>query len=353
MDKLNKILEKLNLDALLLTDYYNKRYFTGFTGSSGKALITRNKKYFISDSRYTEQATKQVSKYGFEYIEDNGRSYDIFVEIAKDENIKNLGIDESSLTYTEYINIKNNFNFSNLINSSKELLNARKIKTNDEILKIKKAIKISEEALLETIKDIKPGLSEIEVAAMLEYNQRKRGAEKTSFDTIVASGYRSSMPHGVASNKIIQKNELITIDYGCYYDGYISDITRTFFIGDEIEDRMYEIYETVRKANELGISLIKPGIKASDIDKAVREFMKEDAKYFGHSLGHSYGLEVHESPLLSSRDDTILLPGMTLTVEPGIYIPNYAGVRIEDDIVVTEKGYEVLTSLDKKLLMIK
>lgn len=231
--------------------------------------------------------------------------------------------------------------------------NARKIKTKEEILKIKKAIEISEKALLETIKQIKVGMREIEVAAILEYNQRKQGASGTSFDTIVASGVRSSMPHGRASEKIIEKEEFITIDYGCYYDDYVSDITRTLYIGNNIEERKFQIYETVRKANELGCSLLKPGIMASSVDAKVREFMKEDAKYFGHSLGHSYGLEVHEAPLLSSRDNSILEEGMCLTIEPGIYIPNYSGVRIEDDLVVTKDGAISLTTLPKELITIK
>lgn len=350
---MNKILENLKIDALLLTDYHNKRYFTGFTGTTGTALVTKKGKYFISDFRYTSQATKEVSKYGFKYIEDNTRDLKKIYEIAKKDSVKRLGIDNLKLSLNEFEKIKNIFSDIELVYSSNALLKQRTIKSKEEIINIKKAIKISEEALLETLDQIKIGMSEIEVAAILEYNQRKRGASGTSFDTIVASGYRSAMPHGVASNKIIEKNEFITFDFGCYYNGYASDITRTVFIGDKIEDRMLEIYETVRKSNELGISLLKSGIKASEVDKAVREFMKEDAKYFGHSLGHSFGLEVHEGPILSSRDETILEEGMTLTVEPGIYIDNYAGVRIEDDVIVTENGCEVLTTLSKDLIMIK
>lgn len=351
--KIETIFNNLNIDGLLLTDYYNKRYFTGFTGSTGIALITKDKKYFISDFRYTEQATKETSKYGFEFIEDNSRNYNKIVELAKKHDIKKLGIDNLSLSYSEFEKINSEFNFLELVKSSVELINARKIKTLEEIECIKKAIKISEDALLETIPQIKEGMTEIEVAAILEYNQRKRGASGTSFDTIVASGYRSAMPHGVASEKKIKREEFITIDYGCYYNGYASDITRTIYLGNKIEDRMFEIYEKVRKSNELGASLLKPGIKASEVDKAVREFMGDDAKYFGHSLGHSFGLEVHESPVLSLRDETVLVKGHTLTIEPGIYIPGYCGVRIEDDFIITENGAEKLTNLDKKLIIIE
>ena len=196
-------------------------------------------------------------------------------------------------------------------------------------------------------------MTEIEVAAILEFNQRKRGANGTSFDTIVASGKRSAMPHGVASNKKIENNEFITIDYGCYLDGYASDITRTVFIGNNIEPRMKEIYETVRKSNELGCKSLKAGIKGKDVDKIVRDFMGDDEQYFGHSLGHCLGLELHETPLLSMREDSYLEEGMVITVEPGIYIPGYAGVRIEDDLVITKDGSRSLTTLPKELIKLE
>lgn len=350
MDKLDKILNELNVDALLLTDHYNKRYFTGFTGSTGIALVTKKGRYFISDFRYTEQATREVKQYGFEFVEDNARNYTKLVELAKKDAINSLGIDNLALTFSEYESIKEAFNFVTLIKASHKLLDERKIKTAKEIAKVEKAIKISEEALLETLPQIKPGMTEIEVAAILEYNQRKRGATGTSFETIVASGYRSAMPHGVASNKIIEKNEFITIDYGCYYEGYVSDITRTVFLGDKIEDRMSEIYETVRKANELGCSSLKAGSTGKSIDKLVRDFMGEDSKYFGHSLGHSFGLEVHEMPMLSVRDETILKPNTLMTVEPGIYVSGYCGVRIEDDLLITEDGSKKLTTLTRDLI---
>lgn len=352
-NKIENIMEKLNLDAIILTDYYNKRYFTGFTGSSGTALVTKTKKVFMSDSRYTSQATEQVKSYGFTFIENNTRDLNPLVEIAKELDIKTLGIDNLSLSFSEYENIKTNFEFAKLVKVSNELLNCRKIKTAEEIKNIEMAIKISEEALADTIPHIKEGISEIEIAAILEYNQRKRGASGTSFDTIVASGKRSALPHGVASNKLIEKEEFITIDYGCYYNGYVSDITRTLYFGNNIESRKKEIYETVKNANILGCSLLKPGIEASEVDRLVRESMKDDAKYFGHSLGHSYGLEVHESPLLSQRAKGVILEeGMTLTIEPGIYIENYCGVRIEDDLIVTKDGARRLTKSDRELIII-
>lgn len=353
MDKLNKILNELNIDALLLTDYYNKRYFTGFTGSSGIALITKEKKLFFSDFRYTEQANLEIKKYGFIFIENNSRNYDIISKYIKDFGIKKIGFDNKAISYEEYKTLIKEFENILFIDSSDKLLEARMIKTDEEIENVKNAIKISEEALLETIPFIKEGISEFEIAAILEYNQRKRGASSTAFDTIVASGKRSAMPHGIASKKLIEKEEFITIDFGAYYNGYVSDITRTFYYGNNIDPRMKEIYETVKEANILGSSLLKEGIEVSEIDKKVREFMKEDAKYFGHSLGHGFGLEVHESPILSQRiKDFKLKDGMLVTIEPGIYIPEFCGVRIEDDFLITKDGAKKLTSLDKELIII-
>lgn len=353
MNKLDKILNDLGIDGLLLTDYYNKRYFTGFSGTTGIALVTKTGKYFLSDFRYAEQAENQVKPYGFKFIEDNNRNHNLIIELAKKDGVTKLGIDNLSLSYSEYEQLKEEFNFAELVKASQNLLKARQIKTAEEISKIEKAIKISEDALLATLPEIKVGMTEIEVAAILEFNQRKRGANGASFDTIVASGKRSAMPHGVASNKKIEKNEFITIDYGCYLDGYASDITRTVFIGNNIEPRMQEIYETVRKSNELGCKSLKAGIRGKDVDKIVRDFMGDDEQYFGHSLGHSLGLELHETPLLSMREDSYLEEGMVITVEPGIYIPGYAGVRIEDDLVITKDGSRSLTTLPKELIKLE
>lgn len=349
MDKERKIMNSLNLDGLLLTDYFNKRYFTGFTGTTGVALATLDKKYFFSDFRYVEQGTKQTAPYGYE-----------FVQVTKnfslsDYNVTRIGFDDISMPYAEFMRYKEQFPNAEFIPVGTLLLEARKIKTEEEIKNLRRAAEITDIAFKETLGIIKEGISEKEIAAHLEYIQRINGADDKSFETIVASGYRSSMPHGVASDKKIKRNELITMDFGCLYNGYASDMTRTVFFGDNISEEEKRIYDLVYQGQTLGIEMIKPGVIGKDVDLAVREYFKKEGgwdKYFGHSLGHSFGLEVHEAPYCSSLGNEALQANMLMTVEPGIYIEGKYGVRIEDDLLVTETGYELLTKSPRELIMI-
>ena len=231
----------------------------------------------------------------------------------------------------------------------------RMVKTPDEIEKIKKAVEISDTAFTEVLKIIKEGVSEKEVAGYLEYIQRKLGAENRSFDTIVASGHRSSLPHGVASNKKIEKDEFITMDYGAYYDGYVSDITRTVYYGSNISDRHRKVYNSVLEAQLLGVSTVKAGMMSDDVDTVVRDFLKERGyvEEFGHGLGHGIGLEIHELPYLSGMSHIELKENMLVTVEPGLYFDGWGGVRIEDDVIVTKDGCEILNNSSKELIIIE
>lgn len=349
-----KILNELEIDGLLLTDFYNKRYFTGFTGTTGVALATKENKYFYSDFRYVEQATMQTKPYGYEFVKIEKNSILHILEHVKKHNIKRLGFDDKAMPFSEYQMFKNELNVE-LVPASDAMLNARKIKTEEEIKYLKRAAEISDIAFKETLKIIKEGISEKEIAAHLEYIQRLNGAEDKSFETIVASGYRSSMPHGVASDKKIKRNELITMDFGCYFNGYASDMTRTVFFGDNISSEEKRIFDLVYEAQSLGIEMIKPGILGKDVDQAVRDFFDKNgnmAKYFGHSLGHSFGLEVHEPPYCSKIGNEPLVKNMLMTVEPGLYIEGLYGVRIEDDLLVTEDSYEILTKSPRELIMI-
>ena len=354
-ERLERIFNKLNIDGLLLTDYFNKRYFTGFTGTTGQALITKEAKYFYSDFRYVEQATMQTKEYGFQFIKIERRAIDSIAESIKKHNVKKLGFDDLSLSFAEYMMYKNAFPNVEFIPAGIEMQNARKIKTEKEISYLREAARITDIAFSETIKIIKEGITEKEIAAHLEYIQRLNGAEDKSFETIVASGHRSSMPHGVASDKKIQRNEFITMDFGCYYNGYASDMTRTVFFGDNITAEQKRIFDLVYEGQSLGISMIKPGVLGKDVDQAVRDYFKENGdmdKYFGHSLGHSFGLEVHEAPYCSKLGTEPLQENQLMTVEPGIYIENFCGVRIEDDLLVTKDGYELLTKSKRELIII-
>ena len=235
------------------------------------------------------------------------------------------------------------------------LVKQRLVKKEKEIENIKKAIEISDIAFSETLKIVKVGISEKEIAAHLEYVQRKLGADNRSFDTIVASGYRSALPHGVASDKKVGMNELVTTDFGAYYNGYVSDMTRTFFVGNEISDKQKEIYDIVLEANKMAIKQVKAGMRCSDLDKVARDFIasKGYGDNFGHGLGHGIGLEIHEAPTVSPLGDIILEENMLITIEPGIYLDGFSGVRIEDDVIVKKDGCEVLNKSNKELIMIK
>ncbi len=357
MDKERKILEELSIDALFLTDYFNKRYFTGFTGTTGQALATKDKKYFYSDFRYVEQAIMQTKPQGYEFYKIDRRAIDIFLDHIKKHNIKRLGYDDISMTVSEYMMYKNAFKGVELVPAGTQMLEARKVKTDEEIDNLRKAAEITDIAFKETLKIIKEGITEKEIAAYLEYMQRLHGADDKSFETIVASGYRSSMPHGVASDKKIKKNELITMDFGCLYNGYASDMTRTIFFGDNISEEEKRIYDLVYEGQSLGIEMIKAGVIGKNVDQAVRDYFDEDgkdmSKYFGHSLGHSFGLEVHEAPYCSSIGTEPLKVNQVMTVEPGLYIEGKYGVRIEDDLLVTEYGYEMLTKSPRELIIVK
>lgn len=351
---LNKIIKNANVDAVFITDMYNLRYFTGFTGTTGMALATKEGNFFFSDFRYKEQGTKQVEANGFTFVEVGRNSLDKVKELIDKFGIKKLGFEDLNMTFSYYKKIEELFKVE-LVQLGSVLSNQRLIKKDFEIENIKKAIEVSDIAFEETIEIVKAGMSEKEVAAYLEYIQRKLGAEDRSFNTIVASGYRSALPHGVASDKKIGNNELVTTDFGAYYNGYVSDMTRTFFVGDKIEDKQREIYNIVLEANLLAIKHIKAGIKGSDLDKIARDYIasKGYGDNFGHGLGHGIGLEIHEAPTVSPLGDIILEENMLITIEPGIYIEGYSGVRIEDDVIVKRDGCEVLNKTSKELLMIK
>ena len=352
--KLEKILNEMNIDGIFLTDLYNLRYFTGFTGTTGVALATRKGNFFFSDFRYRTQAEKQVSIMGFEFVEVARGSLQKIGEYAQKFGIDKIGFEERNVTVALYNTIKDILK-GEMIPVGDNLIMERMVKTTEEIEKIKKAVEISDTAFSEVLKIIKEGVSEKEIAGYMEYIQRKLGSEDRSFDTILASGHRSAMPHGVASDKKIEKDEFITMDFGAYYDGYVSDMTRTIYYGSNITKRHREIYNMVLEAQLMGINTVKPGMLSNDVDAVVRNFFNEKgyAEYFGHGLGHGIGLEIHELPYLSGMSQIELKENMIVTAEPGLYFDSWGGVRIEDDVLVTGKGCEILNKSSKELIIIE
>ncbi|SFL82724.1 Creatinase/Prolidase N-terminal domain-containing protein [Gracilibacillus orientalis] len=348
LEKLWNLLKHERMDGLLITSPVNIRYLTGFTGTSGVALITNNDAFFVTDFRYTEQASDQVI--GFDIKEHKGPIQDEVAELVKSLSIESVGFEKEGMTYGLYEKY-NKAVKANLIPSGGLIEKLRLIKDQDEISIIKDACKIADDAFDHILDYIKPGVKEIDISNELEFFMRKQGATSSSFDIIVASGYRSALPHGVASSKEIQSGELVTLDFGALYEGYASDITRTIAVGD-ISEELATIYNTVLEAQVKGVEGIKAGITAKQADALTRDHIdhKGYGKYFGHSTGHGLGLDVHEMPGLSFRSDAVLEPGMVVTVEPGIYVPNVGGCRIEDDIIITEDGHERLTHSPKDLI---
>lgn len=350
LENLRKLLETEEIEALLITNEFNRRYMTGFTGTAGLAIVSKTDAVFITDFRYTEQADKEIKD--FRIVQHMKTIIEEVASQVKSMGIKTIGFEKDDLSYGLYeLYTKQMEATMKPVSGLVEKL--RMVKTEDELAVLKKAAKIADEAFTHITNYIKPGISELDVSNELEMFMRKQGATSSSFSIIVASGLRSALPHGVASSKIIEDGDFVTLDYGALYNGYISDITRTVAVG-EPSAKLKEIYAVTLEAQELALKGIKPGMTGIEADAIARDYItsKGYGKEFGHSTGHGIGLEVHEAPGLSFRSDTILKPNMTVTVEPGIYLPGIGGVRIEDDIVITQTGNERLTMAPKELLIL-
>ena len=350
--KTRELMEEKNVDGLLIDKDVNRFYLTGFTGSSGQVLFTPENNYFITDFRYTEQAGEQTN--GYEILEFNRDVPEKINEILIQDNVKKLAFESKTVSYNKFQEYKDTFDEVELLSTEDLIKNLRKIKDDKEIQKVKKAIEITDKAFNHILDFIEAGKREREVALELEYFMKQAGAEKNAFDFIVASGKRSSMPHGVASNKVIEEGDFVTMDFGTFYEGYCSDMTRTIVIG-EASKKQKEIYNIVLKAQKKVIEEIKAGMSGKKVDAIARDII-EEAGYgdnFGHGLGHGIGVEVHEGPRASYTSDDILKEGMIVTDEPGIYIPDWGGVRIEDDLLITENGCEVLNKSPKGLIEVK
>lgn len=353
MEKLTKLRSafgEVGIDGILLTNQHSRRYMTNFTGTAGVVLISNKRALFITDFRYVEQAQKQTV--GYEIVQHTGSILEEVAKQVKDLGIQKLGFEQDTLTYSSYTAYKEEVD-AEFVATSGIVEKLRLIKTDSEIKILKEAAQIADAAFEHILSIIRPGVSEIEVSNELEFFMRKQGATSSSFDIIVASGLRSALPHGVASEKLIEKGDFVTLDFGAYYKGYCSDITRTIAVG-EPSDKLKEIYNIVLEAQLRGVNGIKAGLTGREADALTRDYITEKGygEYFGHSTGHGIGLEIHEGPSLAFRSETVLEPGMVVTVEPGIYIPNVGGVRIEDDIIVTAEGNEVLTKSPKELIIL-
>ncbi|MBQ7668703.1 MAG: aminopeptidase P family protein [Clostridia bacterium] len=325
-------MEEEKLDAFLVTNMKNIRYLSGFTGDTGKLLITHNHKYLIVDGRFLEQAAKETNVEVIDYDKSFSKT---IKRLCDENNAKKCAFESNDVTFGEYDALKKVMDSIELVPDNTTIENIRLVKDEGEIKLIKHALKIALETFEEIKTKIVPGVTEREISAEIEYMMKLKGAEGVAFETIVASGKRSSLPHGTATDKKIEYGDAVVIDMGALYNGYNSDITRTIFVGDMSKEQE-RIYEIVEKAQKKGIEAIKVGEKSSvPHNLVVEEFAKDNLdEYFVHSLGHGVGIDVHERPFLSPRGADTFQSGMIVTVEPGIYLPDKFGVRIEDMIMI-------------------
>ncbi len=351
--RIEKLIESMNeveVEGVIISDPYNRRYLSGFTGSSGYLLITKNRQYMLTDFRYIEQATNQCQEYRVIDFFKKGLA-ETMLELAIENGITRMGFENSHLTVKEFDYFQDNIPDCQWIHMDDMVERIRMIKDADEIRTIERAAAIGDAAFSHVLEIIKPGMTEQEIALELEFFMKRQGASKLSFDSIVASGVRSSIPHAEPTNKVIEQGEFLKMDFGCILEGYCSDMTRTIVVG-KADDRQKEIYELVRKSQMAALDGIKAGLTGKECDAFARDIISEAGyrENFGHGLGHSLGLEVHEQPRFSMMCEDVIEAGMIMTVEPGIYIPEFGGVRIEDLVLVTEDGIRNFTGSTKELI---
>lgn len=351
MTRLNKVLEIMareQVDCVVIKDETTIRYLTGFSGDSSLFYLDRLKGILITDGRYTEQAKNEMKM--FQVLEYTGSIWAAAAELAKDANV--VGFDGACYTYKDYVDLKELLGEEACMQSL-DFSGIRMIKDKKELDLLLTAARIADEAFFKLLDDIKPGRTERSLAGRLEYYMRALGSEKTSFDTIVASGARSALPHGMASDKVVEVGDFITFDFGAVYHGYHSDMTRTVVLG-MANSWHKEIYTVVQEAQYKGLKAARTGMTGRELDAIVRDVITSCGygDYFVHGLGHGVGLEIHELPNVNKRGNTKLETGMIFTIEPGIYIPGKGGVRIEDTVVLTEDGAKALNGVKKQLIEI-
>jgi Xaa-Pro aminopeptidase len=350
ISKARGCLERIGADLLIVSNLSNIRYLSGFTGSEALLVLSQHEGWFLTDSRYTSQAGTEVS--GARVIEVSKR-LEALANLLSESRARKIAFEADYTSVASYHDLVGRLPGVEFLPADDELSGLRNIKDAGELETLEKVAAIASRALLEIIPEIKPGAVESEVAWALEVAMRRGGAEGKSFDFIVASGVRGALPHGKASDKVIAAGELVTVDFGAFYQGYCSDETVTVCLG-EPDSRQFEVYETVRMAQQLAIEAVRPGISFREVDAKARDYITSQGygQYFGHGLGHGIGLDVHEPPTASPRGTGIVEAGMVFTVEPGIYIPGWGGVRIEDSVVVERDGCRRITQVPKALMII-
>ena len=352
IEKYQSLLETGEVDALLLTSVYNRLYAAQYRVAEGVAVVTREGAYYFTDSRYIEAAEKNLKGFTVRMTHPGSSEIERINEVIGEHTIKKLGFEENDMTYGDYLRY-NEALHAVLVPMQAKIDAFRATKEPWEIELMRKAQAITDQTFSELCKIIQAGMTEKELEAELLYRLYKHGAEGPSFDPIVVSGPNTSLPHGVPGERKLEFGDFITMDFGCIYGGYCSDMTRTVALGF-VSEEMDKVYKTVLNAQLAGIAATKAGVAGRDIDGAARKVIADAGygDYFGHGYGHSLGILIHEAPNANTRNDQPMPAGAVVSAEPGIYLPGKFGVRIEDVTVITETGCEVLTKSPKKLIIL-
>ncbi len=346
LNRICRILKQENLDALLVTNEINVSYLSDFAGADSTVLISAKENFFITDFRYKYQAEREISNFSIKVISsfNNGTLPETIARIVSRLRLKRIGFESRHLSWEKENLLKNRLGNSELIPAPNLVERLREVKDKQEVALIERAARISGEAFTYLSSIIAPGMKEKELADRVDYFMRSRGAQGSAFQIIIASGEKSAFPHALTSNKIIRCNEAVLVDMGANFRGYNCDLTKMIFLG-RITRKLKRIYDIVALAQKKALAKIKAGARIDTIDKAARNYIQQKGlgRFFGHALGHGVGRDVHEQPLITPANRERLKAGMVFTIEPGVYIPELGGIRIEDMVVVTNKGHRILT----------
>jgi len=346
------LFDELKIDALLVSAPPNVRYLSGFTGDNGLLLATPDSLTLFTDPRFTIQASEEC-KCTVKTVSKGPLDQAALSAVGR-KRLKRVGFEASRLLYDVYQRMQAGLPPGASLKPVGPVVDQlRMIKSDDEIARIRRSVLTNSKAFERTVRAIRPGVTESAIAAELEYQMRRLGAEKAAFETIVAIGPRSALPHAQPTARKLANDELLLIDMGACQQGYMSDMTRMLFLGQPSR-RVRGMYNAVLKAQLAALDAVRPGVTAAQVDRAARRVLEAEGlgKEFVHSTGHGLGLEIHEGPRLGRRDKTRLQPGMAITIEPGAYIRDFCGVRIEDTVLVTSRGCEVLTPTSKELMLL-
>ncbi|MDE7244638.1 MAG: Xaa-Pro peptidase family protein [Oscillospiraceae bacterium] len=359
MSRFQKIAERLaasNLDAMLIVSPSNRFYAAGFASSAGTAVVTSGGSYFFVDSRYIEAAkrTIQDAEIRMPPAAKADSVLEMTREVLEKHHVKRLGFEENFVTVKRYGQWKNAFPFCELVPAAQLLTGLRAVKEETELESMVKAQRIAEKALTEVLNFIRPGRTEKEISAYLQYQMLLHGAEKMSFEPIVVGGPNSSMPHGVPTERPVSDGDFLTMDFGCVYEGYCSDMTRTVAVG-HVTEEMERVYQTVLQAQLAGIAAARGGVTGKSVHEAGAKVIADAGygAYFGHGFGHGLGIDVHEEPRFSPLNEKPVPAGAVLSAEPGIYLPGRFGVRIEDAVIVGETESRSIMEAPKELLILQ